>query len=119
MGSVTIHLLVEKSIKGENSGLSASEMITSGDDDADNFQFESVSHILPADSSLAELMDLVVLKLLNNDNTTTLSKNDKLQQLTILDLSYNPVKNISNTCRVNTDTTGPKSKTLQSMNWYP
>ncbi len=110
---------MEKSLlKGGDSGLSASEMITSGDGNADDFQFESVSHILPADSSLAELMDLVVLKLLNN-NTTTLSKNDKLQQLTILDLSYNPVKNISNTCRVNTDTTGPKSKTLQSMNWYP
>ena len=95
MGSVTIHLLVEKSLKGGNSGLIA------GDDDADDFQFESVSHILPADSSLAELMDLVVLKLLNNDDTptTTLSKNDKLQQLTILDLSYNPVKSISNKIR--------------------
>ena len=115
MGSVTIHLLVEKSLKGGgNSGLSAAKMIT----DADDFQFESVSHILPADSSLAELMDLVVPKLLNDD-ATTLSKNDKLQQLTILDLSYNPVTNISNTCRVNTDTVGPKSKTLQSMNWYP
>jgi hypothetical protein len=115
MGSVTIHLLVEKSLKeGGNSGLSAAKMIT----DANDFQFESVSHILSADSSLAELMDLVVPKLLNAD-TTTLSKNDKLQQLTILDLSYNPVKNISNICRDNTDTVGPKSKTLQSMNWYP
>jgi hypothetical protein len=109
---------VEKSLKGGDSGLSASEMITSGDGNADNFQFESVSHTLPADSSLAELMDLVVLKLLNDD-ATMLSKNDKLQQLTILDLSYNPVKNISNICRINTDITGPKSKTLQSMNWYP
>lgn len=109
MGSVTIHLLVEMSLKG----------LIAGDDNADDFQFESLSHILPADSSLAELMDLVVLKLLNNDDTTTLSKNDKLQQLTILDLSYNPVKNISTICRANTDTTGPKSKTLQSMNWYP
>ena len=109
---------MEKSLKGGDSGLSASEMITSGDGNADNFQFESVSHTLPADSSLAELMDLVVLKLLNND-TTMLSTNGKLQQLTILDLSYNPVKNISNICRVNTDITGPKSKTLQSMNWYP
>ena len=110
MGSVTIHLLVEKSLKGGDSRIG---------DDADDFQFESVSHILPADSSLAELMDLVVLKLLNNDDDTTLSKNEKLEQLTILDLSYNPVKNISNTCRLKTDITGPKSKTLHSMNWYP
>ena len=104
MGSVTIHLLVEKSLK-------AGDVPLPEDDD---FHFESTSHVLLADSSLVELMDLVELKptLCNNNN-------DKLQNVTILDLSYNPVKSISSMVRVNTELSGPKSKTLHSMNWYP
>ena len=81
----------------------------------DDFHFESTSHVLLADSSLVELMDLVELKqptLCNNNK-------DKLQNVTILDLSYNPVKNISSIVRMNTELSGPRSKTLQSMNWYP
>lgn len=101
MGSVTIHLLVEKS-------LSTGVPLTKDDD----FNFDSTSHILPADSSLAELMDLVQVKSLCNNV-------DKLEKLTTLDLSYNPVKNISSIVRMNTERSGPRSKTLQSLNWYP
>ena len=74
-------------------------------EEEDDFIFESTSHILPADSSLAELIDLVKVK--------------SLQQVTILDLSYNPVKNISSIVRMNTELSGPRSKTLHYMNWYP
>eukprot|EP00984_Skeletonema_dohrnii_P004319 scaffold1531_cov78-Skeletonema_dohrnii-CCMP3373.AAC.1 len=104
MGSVTIHFLVEKSLKADDVPLP----------EDDDFHFESTSHILLADSSLVELMDVVQLK-------PTLCKNnrDKLQNVTILDLSYNPVKNISSIVRMNTELSGPRSKTLQSMNWYP
>eukprot|EP00986_Skeletonema_menzelii_P002682 scaffold747_cov145-Skeletonema_menzelii.AAC.8 len=103
MGSVTIHLLVEKSLR------SAGVLPMPQDDD---FTFESTSHILPADSSLAELMDLVEIKSLRNNLT-------KLQQVTILDLSYSPVKNISSIVRINTELSGPRSKTLHFMHWYP
>ena len=99
MGSVTIHLLVEKSLKGG---------ILSGNDE---FQFESTSHILPADSSLAKLMSLIQVKFKANE--------EKLRKITVLDLSYNPVKNVSSIVRSNTENSGPKSKTLQGMNWYP
>jgi hypothetical protein len=102
MGSVTIHLLVEKS-------LTTAGVSTENDDD--DFHFESMSHILAADSSLAEVMDLVEVNLFTNEQ--------KLQNITILDLSYNPVKNISSIVRLNTEQSGPMSKTLQFMNWYP
>ncbi|KAK1746924.1 hypothetical protein QTG54_002268 [Skeletonema marinoi] len=104
MGSVTIHLLVEKSLKTDDVPLP----------EDDDFHFESTSHILLADSSLVELMDLVELK-----PTVCNNNKDKLQNVTILDLSYNPVKNISSIVRMNTELSGPRSKTLHSMNWYP
>jgi len=104
MGSVTIYLLVEKS-------LTAAGVLSATEDDGDDFHFESMSHILPADSSLAELMDLVELKSFTNEQ--------KLRNITILDLSYNPVKNISSIVRMNTEHSGPMSKTLHYMSWYP
>ena len=107
MGSVTIHLLLEKSL------LTAGVSLENSNNNDDDFHFESMSHILPADSSLAELMDLVEIKLFTNNDEK------KLQKVAILDLSYNPVKNISSIVRMNTEHSGPKSRTLQYMNWYP
>eukprot|EP00984_Skeletonema_dohrnii_P000770 scaffold223_cov96-Skeletonema_dohrnii-CCMP3373.AAC.3 len=106
MGSVTIHLLVEKSLKADDVPLP----------EDDDFHFESTSHVLLADSSLVELMDLVELKQPTSCNN---NNKDKLQNVTVLDLSYNPVKNISSIVRMNMELSGPRSKTLQSMNWYP
>jgi len=42
-----------------------------------------------------------------------------LDQVTVLDISYYPAKVITSTCKQFTQTTGPNSKTLQNMGWYP
>ena len=91
-GDAIIHVLVDASLLG-----------TTG---SGNFQFRRVKHVMSADASLAELMDRVVR------STTS-------QQLTVIDLSYSPAKLISSFVNKFTGSSGPSSKTLQSLGWFP
>ena len=58
MGDITIHLLVESSLLGNNNSNAAEQILSSS---SLLFQFRSTSHTLPADTSLIELMNDHVL----------------------------------------------------------
>ena len=126
MGDVTIYLLLDSSLLGN----SVNEAAKGTSEEVGLFQFQSSSHILPADSSLAELMHTLILpkiKTSNNDSTSSQPSAENnadergklLESLTILDISYNPAKIISPIVRQYTQVSGPNSKTLHSLGWYP
>ena len=165
MGDITIYLLIDSTLCGsilplaylpsdgsssKSLALAAMPMTaaasTAGNDiDAaesndSRFIFENKSHTLPADTSLAELMDFILSQITTASQshqsmqslstaaatsvTTTnafdkIHKTNLLKQLTILDISYHPPKSISSIIQMNTEQSGPMSKTLQSMGWYP
>ncbi|KAL7532438.1 hypothetical protein ACHAXR_004621 [Thalassiosira sp. AJA248-18] len=125
MGDVTIYLLLDSSLVGEVAVTplppSSSAPLSSK---SESFQFQSISHVISADASLAELMDFISSRLAapsssSESTADTAERNEWIDKLTILDVSYHPAKVISPIVRKYTQVSGPNSKTLHSLGWYP
>jgi hypothetical protein len=107
MGDCTIRLLIESKL------LAASVDVESQDE----FHLIPSSHVFSADSSLVELTSFLSRTLLfHRDGAESSSV---LASVCVIDASYHPAKHITNIIREHPDVTGPKSKTLQSMGWFP
>ena len=95
MGDATIYILIE-------------------DTSSSDMRFHQEIAVLAADASIAELME----------NVSTLlgrygSSSADLDKATIIDASYNPARLITSQARQFRDKSGPSSRTLQSMGWFP
>ena len=119
MGDVTIYLLLDSTLVGEKKAPTISSSSSS-------FEFHSTSHVTGGDASLSELMDYILAQLSPRPTAASTSEDDIIHEkdvllgkLTLLDVSYNPAKVISNDVRQFTEVTGPNSKTLQSLGWFP
>ncbi|KAL7512095.1 hypothetical protein ACHAXN_009066 [Cyclotella atomus] len=103
MGDCTLHLLIESKLISYHKPSNSSN----------DFHLLPSSHLLSADSTLVELTSLLSRTLRNNEAATTLAS------ICVIDASYHPAKTITDIIRDHPDTSGPKSKTLQSMGWFP
>lgn len=112
MGDITNYLLLDSSLLGKDAN--NLEPSTTSTASSSLFNFQSTSCVMSADSTLSQLMDVILSKITISTNDTTL-----LDQITVLDISYYPAKIITSTCRQFTQLTGPNSKTLQHLGWYP
>ncbi|KAL3765630.1 hypothetical protein ACHAWU_002660 [Discostella pseudostelligera] len=148
MGDVTLHLLLDgrlltNAITVDDDNIlykdAASSSSSSSSSTASSFEFLSTSHVLPADASLAELMQIILTKLGdyavdsttstmsctpsdNFNNNSTINnpiESPVLDNLTIIDASYHPAKVITPIFRQYSQISGPNSQTLMSMGWYP
>ncbi|KAL9183347.1 hypothetical protein ACHAXT_005134 [Thalassiosira profunda] len=109
MGDATIHLLLDTALAaGGEAGDGA-------------FRFCALAHKLPGDAPLAELMAFVATQMdaVAACKTDGVGNAGWLKRVTVLDVSYHPAKIISPIVRQCTERTGPNSKTLQSLGWYP
>ena len=78
------------------------------------------SHVvLSADSSLAEMTSLLSKMLPSSNIINSKSTASFLEHICIIDASYHPAKCITEILCDNPDKSGPRSKTLQSMGWFP
>jgi hypothetical protein len=112
MGDCTIHLLIENVLVSSNS---SSDKINSNDQQFDlDGRFETLRWFFSADASLVELIS-IISQALNNGN----GRQNDLSSLCIIDASYHPPKNITPIIRSYPESSGPRSKTLQSMGWFP
>ena len=109
MGDITIYLLLDSSLLDGKDAANNLVVPSSSTQSSLSFNFQSTSCVLSADSTLSQLMDVIQSKV----NTTLLN------EITVLDISYYPAKVITSICKQYTQTTGPNSKTLQSLGWYP
>ncbi|EED87623.1 predicted protein [Thalassiosira pseudonana CCMP1335] len=133
MGDITIHLLLDSSLRGSDSPFDNAEAGSdkldttlssshasfnpSAANEADDyFAFDSASRVISADASLADMMDYII-SILSSDNNTAKCK--VLSRLSIIDISYHPPKVITDTIRQFNEYSGPKSKTLIRMGWFP
>jgi hypothetical protein len=105
MGDCTIHLLIESKLLTP----------TSAETNSDEFHLVPSSHVLSADSTLVELTSLLSRTL----SSSVANYKNLLSVTCIIDASYYPAKIINQTVRDHPDASGPKSKTLQSMGWFP
>ena len=119
MGYTTIYILIESSLFGGtvptiSSSASANDTI---------FQFTTIPHTTSADTSLIELMGFIFSNIKHTSTASTDTDGNNLTtldwKLSILDISYHPAKIITPLVTEYTQVTGTKSKTLQSMGWYP
>lgn len=91
------------------------------------FRFSRITCTLSADATLAELVNVILSttsvptkpNLKSEVSDTKIPRGQQLDQITILDVSYPPAKIITSSAKIYTEMTGPLSKTLQSMGWYP
>ena len=114
MGDINIYILLESSLLDDIDA--ANNLVPSSSTESSlSFNFQSTSCMLSADSTLSQLMDVILSKTTTTSNDTS----SLLNKITVLDISYYPAKVITSTCRQFTQTTGPNSKTLQSLGWYP
>ena len=119
MGYTTIYILIESSLFGGtvptiSSSASANDTI---------FQFTTIPHTTSADTSLIELMGFIFSNIKHTSTASTDTDGNNLTtldwKLSIFDISYHPAKIITPLVTEYTQVTGTKSKTLQSMGWYP
>ena len=110
MGDCTIYLLLESSL------------LSKVDDDAirnDELHLMPSSHVLSADSTLAEITSLLSEMLPVNDEIHSDAAASFLDHVCVVDASYHPAKSVTKIICDYPDKSGPRSKTLQSMGWFP
>lgn len=126
MGDATIYILLDSSLIDEaaapippvSSSIQPPSSSSNESSPTQLFQFQSTSHVISADASLAELMTVILSKLASNNNDNgdddaiMEQRSKHLDRLTVLDVSYNPAKVISSIVRQYTEVSGPNSKTL-------
>ena len=99
MGDATIYILIEDSTTASSGSM----------------RFHEDVAVLAADASIAELME-TVLGLLGRYGSSTADL-DKIPA--IIDASYSPARLITSQVRQLRDKSGPSSRTLQNMGWFP
>ncbi|EJK65250.1 hypothetical protein THAOC_13914 [Thalassiosira oceanica] len=97
MGDATVYILIE-------------------DPSSCDMRFHEDVAVLSADASIAELME-TVLGLLGRRYGSSSADLDKVAA--IIDASYSPARLITSQARQFRDNSGPSSRTLQAMGWFP
>lgn len=125
MGDTTIYLLLDFTLLGRRGDAAttpislSSSAASSSSSVEPSFQFESISQVLSADSSLSELMSIILSQIiLASPQSSQDTKKWSADKLTILDISRHPAKVVSAIFHQFTDASGPNSKTLNSLGWH-
>ncbi|KAL3786877.1 hypothetical protein HJC23_013798 [Cyclotella cryptica] len=119
MGDCTIHFSVDATLL---LGPDAKKVVTNSAGE-NEFHLIPFSRVLSADASLVDLLTLLSRMLEINNPPTPCSQQDEivsmLSSTCIIDASYHPPRNITSILQSHPDRSGPRSKTLQGMGWFP
>ncbi|KAL7516026.1 hypothetical protein ACHAWX_001085, partial [Stephanocyclus meneghinianus] len=79
------------------------------------------SHVLSADASFVDLLTVLsrTLEVNSNQSSHRDSISSIFSSLCIIDASYHPPRIITSIIQSHPDSSGPKSRTLHSMGWFP
>lgn len=117
MGDCTIHLLVDSTL------LCSPEANKTAVNESHEKELHLIpfSHVLSADASFVDLLTVLsrTLEVNSNQSSHRDSISSIFSSLCIIDASYHPPRIITSIIQSHPDSSGPKSRTLHSMGWFP